>query len=263
MSYCFIVASSDDRINCLIKCAQKIKANQYYSNADVYLYYQGTNVNAVKSIGLFRDVVFDDRLRGVFTPRFELLKKYGCKYDFVVIIDDDLYMYTDTTYQTCFDLLNEVETAGCCCIVTHKSKRKILLENVSAKMGYYNVDGGLVLPKRAVRLILDYFSGKEMDYTEDMFWLLLYVKGYDLFRDHSSNAVHICNTKGDKGQFTGFSKMRTEQEHLPILSEWFDAKFGFEPRYEKCLYKIKELKDINANGIAERRKNYGKTAKRD
>ena len=122
-------------------------------------------------------------------------------------------------------------------------------------MGYYNVEGGLVFPKRSIRIILDYFKDKEADYTEDVIWLLLYVKGYDLYKCHTSNAIHCCNRKTKNGAYTGFSKMRLEKPHVPMLAEWFESKTVFDDRFGHQVYKIKELKDINQDGIAERKRN--------
>ena len=257
MSYCFILASSDDRIDILQKCVECIQKSKYASS-DVYLYYQGTKIDGFVYHDFFKGIVTSDHLRGVFTPRYVLMKEFGINYDYVIIIDDDLFMYPDTDYDSAMRFLAFMPSAGCCTILTHRGRRRNEMVNVSDSMGYYNVEGGLVFPQRSIKVILDYFKDKEMDYTEDMWWLLLYIKGFDLWRDYSSSAIHTFNYK-NKGKMTGFSKMRTEKPHLPILSEWFDSKLSYEERYGQTLYKIKELKDINKNGRRERMKNYGKT----
>lgn len=255
MSYCFIVASSDDRTNLLERMVLSFKKNPEYCTADVYLFYQGERFNDFKYKDFFKQTIVDKNLRGIFTPRYELMKRFSLMYDFTILIDDDLFLYPDTSYSTCMSFLEFNPKAGCCCIRTHRGKRKNHIENISASMGSYNVNGGLVFPRKSIEIILEYFKDKESDYTEDMFWLLLYVKGYDLFQDYSSSSIHLFNQKTKEGEYTGFSKMRTEKPHKPILSEWFDSKKQFEERYGTEVWSIKELKDINENGIKERRKN--------
>ena len=228
----------------------------------MFLYYQGHEIDKIEDIAFFKDVIFDEKLRGIFTPRYELFKivrKRG--YDFAILIDDDLFMYPDTSYATAMDWLDFKKDAGAVSIATHFYKCRNEIKNVSDSMGYFNVDGGMVFPIRSINIILDYFKDKEQDYTEDMVWLLLYVKGYDLYYDYHSKAHHQLNAKNDKKEYTGYAKMRFEKPYNPILSEWFnDTELTTENgRWSKPINNIKCLRYINANGIAERKRNRGKT----
>lgn len=258
MRYCFIVACSDDRNHLLKRFIDSFKKNKLYSNADVFLYYQGQNLPK-EAEDFFKDIVISPILRGVFTPRYELFKRFCMNYEFTILLDDDLFLYPDTSYEKAMAFLDFNENAGCCCISRHIAPLKNEIKCISSKMGYYNVSGGMVFPKRAIKVILDYFKDKEDDYTEDVFWLLLYVKGFDLYQDFSSRAIHLYNQKDKNGNRTGFNKMRMTKPHKPILSEWFDSRLVYQEKYGMKVWQIKELKDINSAGIAERKRNYGKT----
>ena len=261
---CFIVASMDSRIDLLNRCVDAIKASGY-CNADVFLFFQGTHADEIQDKEFFKEILQSPNPRGVFTPRYECIKQFGINYDFSIIIDDDLFMYPDTSYESAMDFLNNNEDAGCVCIGSSNNKRENKIVCFSDSMEYYNICGGLVLPKRSMQIILDYFKDKEADYTEDMFWLLLYVKGYDLWKDYSSNAVHVSNYRTkeqkQKKEFTGYAAMRIEKPYLPILQEYFsDPKLTtYNGLYDRPIRDIKSLKHINANGLREREKNYGTT----
>lgn len=260
---CFIVASSSDRLDALDRCIRCINNNPLYRTTDIFLYYQGANINEIPHKERFRRILYDPNLRGIFTPRYELFK-ITQGYDYVILIDDDLYMYEDTSYESCIAFLKYNPLAGCINIGTQKKRRKNAFVCISDSMGYYNVEGGLVLPQKSVKIILDYFQDKEADYTEDMFWLLLYVKGLDLWQDRSSNANHVMNVKTKSKEITGYTKMRYEKPYKPILSEWFrDTEITTEGGRFKPVRGIKSLRHITALGLEERRRNYGKTKNRD
>lgn len=257
-TFCFAVASSDDRIDILDRCVRCIKNNKYYSDADIFLYFQGDK-SFLKNKDVYKEVLYCDRLRGIFTPRYELMK-FCADYDFIILIDDDVFLYEDTSYQNCMDFLNFNPKAGCCNICTSKGRLENSIELRSVMGKDYNIMGGIVFPKRAIKIILDYFADKEKDYTEDMFWLLLYVKGFDWYQDKSQKAIHMSSLKNKDNEYTGYIKMKIEKPYVPILSEYFDdAGYYFEERVERNLARIKRLNNINENGKRERMRNYGTT----
>ena len=253
------MASSDDRIHLLNKCIACIKGSRY-KDADFYLFYQGSRFDEVKDSDIFKEVLFDSKLRGIFTPRFELMEKFCIDYDFTILIDDDLFLYPTTSYETAMWFLDMNQKAGAVSIVTHKKKTRKEITKVKETDYNFNVDGGMVFPNRAIRVIVDYFKDKKDDYTEDMFWLLLYVKGFDLFRDWTSQAEHNFNEFSvDNSELTGFSKMRVEKEYKPILTEYFDTpSMCYRKEYGKSVRSIKTLRNLNDAGREERTKNYGK-----
>ena len=248
MSHCFILASSDDRIHLLNQCIDCIK-NSRYSDCDFFLYYQGKSRDF--DVDFFSGIVWDDDLRGVFTPRYELMKRFCLRYDYTILIDDDLFMNQDTSYETAMLFCNMEPMAGAVALTHSKPAVKNEIRCVSGTREYFNICGGLVLPQKSIKIILEYFVDKEQDYTEDVFWLLLYVKGLDLYKDYHSYATHIANRKSKNGELTGFNKMRIEKPHVPMLSEWFESK-------KECLangtsrWKLKDVKDITSAGILER-----------
>ena len=251
MSFCFIVASSDDRAHYLSRCVDCIKRTKYKS-ADVFLFYQG--IDDIPQKEFFRGILTDTNLRGVFTPRYELMKKWGRDYDFVILIDDDLFMYENTSYDTSMAFLDSVKSAGACCISMHSQGIKKEIEKMKDGCDFYNVWGGMVFPKRTIDLVLDYFKDKERDYSEDMFWLLAYVKGYDLYHDWTSSAIHVCNKKGKNGEPTGFRKMRFEKPYVPMMQEWYDSKVIWSKLHNCYTWKIKQIEDLNDAGRIERMK---------
>ncbi len=251
-SHCFILASSDDRLHLLDKCVECAK-NSKYADSDFYLYYQGTSPFHYGDF--FKEILWDDRLRGVFTPRYKLLKKFGLRYDYTIIIDDDLFMRPDTSYENSMRFCELEPKAGAVSIIHNKNEVKPEIRCVSGTRQYFNISGGMVLPKRSVKIILDYFKDKEWDYTEDVIWLLLYVKGYDLYKDFSSSSMHMANRKGQNKELTGYNKMRVEKPHIPMLEEWFDSKKEYSETLGREVWKLKEMADINDAGILEREKN--------
>lgn len=252
---CIILAGSDDRIHLLRECVECLKKSRY-NGVDTYLFYQGVQYKDDPCMKYFTDIMWDSRLRGVFTPRYELMKRFCLEYDFTILIDDDLFMYPDTSYERSMDFCDFQQRAGAVAIL-HNIKKGLKNEMrcVSGTRQYFNVCGGLVFPKRSIQIILDYFKDKEQDYTEDVVWLLLYVKGYDLYKDFSSSAMHKANRKGKGGMLTGYNKMRVERPHVPMLTEWFDSKQEML-QDGSVVWKLKEMTDINQDGIEERKRNY-------
>lgn len=248
---CFILASSDDRLHLLNQCIQCAK-NSRYSDSDFFLYYQGENRNSF-DVSFFKEVVYDKNLRGVFTPRYELMKRYGRYYDYVVIIDDDLFLNQNTSYENGFAFCDMNRHVGAVALTHTKNAVKNEIRCVSGTSEYFNICGGLVLPRRSVDIILRYFKDKEKDYTEDVFWLLLYVKGLELYKDYTSYSTHVANRKTVGGGLSGYNKMRFEKPHVPMLTEWFDSKQ--ENVGGVMVWKLKDMKDINEFGLSERAKN--------
>lgn len=249
---CFILASSDDRVHLLKKCIDCAK-NSRYADCDFFLYFQGENRDF--DISFFSGIIWDNQLRGVFTPRYELMKAFCLDYDYTILIDDDLFMNESTSYDTGISFCDFESLAGAVALTHSKPSVKNEIRCVSGLSEYFNICGGLILPQKSIDIILQYFSDKEADYTEDVFWLLLYVKGFDLYKDYHSYATHIANRKSKNGELTGFNKMRLEKPHIPMLSEWFDSKKEIMGDDVSWRWKLKEMKDINQAGINERARN--------
>lgn len=253
MSYCFLVAGSEDREHLLRRCVKCMKANPLYKNADVYLYWQG-DVNAIPEMDFFSGVVVSSSLRGVFLPRYELFKRFATMYDYAILIDDDLFMYPDTSYKNAISFLNTIDNNGICNIGRQFNKRKSVIKMIDYAKDEYNVCGGLVFPRKCVSVLIDFFDGTDENVTEDVFWLLLYVKGFDLYRDFSSNALHNCHNKSKTGDISGYYKMRLEKPHVPLLPQYTTAKIVKDVFSGGMRYKIPETFDVNAYGMAERKR---------
>ena len=251
---CIILASSDDRMHLLKKCVECLKKSRY-KDTDTYLFFQG-NEDCISEEyrSFFKGILWDKKLRGVFTPRYELMKKFCLEYEFTILIDDDLFMNESTSYERCMRFCEFQKRAGAVALTHSKENVKNQIRCVSGTSEYFNVCGGLVFPRESIKTIIEYFKDKERDYTEDVVWLLLYVKGYDLYKDYSSYASHKANRKSENGNFTGYNKMRIEKPHVPMLSEWFHE--STEMLNGTKVWKLKEMTDINEKGIEERRKNY-------
>ena len=253
---CFIVASTYNRVHLLNKCVRHFLASRY-AECDLFLYFQGDNFSEVENQDAFKEVVIDSNLRGIFTPRYELLKRFGKDYDYCVIIDDDLFIQKDTDYDRAMRFCRKVENVGCVVLTNWKQSVRNEIERIDYP-GYYNVMGGMVIPRRSAKIILNYFADKEQDYTEDMVWLLLWVKGLDLYIDHGSFAVHMCNSKSKTGEFTGYSVVRMTQKYLPILSEWFYDAIKPDPddqsRFPSPIFGIKSLRYARPDAFEERKK---------
>lgn len=250
---CFILASSDDRLFLLNQCIECAK-NSRYSDCDFYLYYQGKQRNDF-DVSFFSGIIWDDNLRGVFTPRYELMKRFCLQYDYTILIDDDLFLRRDTSFENSIRFLQIEPKAGAISILHNTNTLRNEIRCVSGTKQYFNICGGMVFPKKSIKIILDYFKDKEQDYTEDVVWLLLYVKGYDLYKDFSSASMHTANRKTKNKELSGYNKMRVEKPHIPMLSEWFDSKKEYSDVLQSEVWKLKEMTDINKYGMVEREKN--------
>lgn len=248
-NFCFILAGSEDRGHHLQRCVSCLK-NSKYKDADVFLFWQGSQ--DVPEKDFFKGIIFDTELRGIFTPRYELMKAYSLNYDFTILIDDDCFLYQYTSYDLSMDFLSFEPLAGAVSLGRHFDKVRPEIRMIDYSHEEFNVNGGLVLPRKSVQIILDYFSDKEQDYTEDVFWLLLWIKGYDLYRDFSSKASHTCNQKGKNGEISGFRKMRYEKPRIPLLPEYVTERYEFSKMHKRWIYVTPEVKDINEAGRAER-----------
>ena len=215
---------------------------------EFFLYYQGEEAD-VERKDFFSDIIFDNRLRGVFTPRYELLKRYGVNYEFSIILDDDLRMTKATSYEHGIGEIRKNPKIGAVSLAQYK---KTSSRFELAKRGMrFSILGGLILPKKSVCLILDYFKDKEKDYSEDdAFWLIPYIKGYDLYLDSTSYALHGGKEKDENGQHTGFLKSWLEMPFVPTLEEW--TTLSEIKKEDKTALKIKGLAGVNEKGLAER-----------
>lgn len=245
-SICFIVAGMDKRKHFLERCIAAF-LNSLYKTCDIFCYYQGELWDSVVGKEIFKSVIIDSKLRGVFTPRYELMKQFAKDYDYTVIIDDDLFIEKETDY---YKAVKFVEFMGDSVVVSlSNSKTKNLIE----RRNDINIDGGMVIPRRGIMEILDYFRDKEKDYTFDYFWLFLYVKGFDLYKDWRSKSNHVPSRKVN-GEFTGFNYSRYHLEYIPMMEEWFKpAKFadGHGSHGAQFIH----VSDLTEAGKAERLRN--------
>lgn len=241
----------DKRKHLLERCISAFVSSKY-SDMDIFCYYQGSQWANVRGKEVFKDVVIDPNPRGVFTPRYELMKRYAHNYDYTILIDDDLFIGPDTKY---FDTIRFLESSagknvGAC--TTMNTKRFVRNEiRIVSTNDDINVSGGMVIRRAAILDIIKYFSSKEADYTFDVFWILLYIKGWDLARDYRSFAEHRPVVKIN-GEHTGFNSSLVGMPYVPIMSEWIrEPKMVF--RHGRQERETPTLKDINAAGLAERK----------
>lgn len=256
----FIVASTVDREPYLERCIRCFKESRYFGKCDFYLYYQGGNIHEVDGIDVFTDIVISPVLRGIFTPRYELFKRYGLAYDYIIMLDDDLFIRPDTDYYKAIDFCKKIRNVGCITVAKAKPDGKTIKRISYPDYTLIDTNGGMVFPRESVEIILDYFKDKEKDYSEDMFWLLLYIKGKDLYNDKRSMAIHVCNRPGKSGAITGYRKMRAEKPYVPIMSEWFYDSKLIKKDYiskDKMVRDTKSLKYIKPEGLEERLRNCG------
>lgn len=249
---CFIVASMDKRIPFLEKCIKCFKESRYASK-DIYLYYQGELFETVNGKEVFKDVVIDDKLRGVFTPRYELMKRFAKDYDYTILIDDDLFIANDTDYFSTIKFMAQFKSVGAASIMDERSHLKNKVD-LCGKRDIFNVLGGMIFKKECIALILDYFKDKEDDYTFDNVWLLLYVFGYDLAKDFRSYAMHKTANKKINGEWTGFNWSRFYLPYKPFLTEYLnEPKMVFNPKRHGWERSIPNLIDINQKGMEMRK----------
>ena len=213
MTVCFIVASMDKRIPFLERCINHYKASKY-AECDIYCYFQGSKWESVQGREVFKGAVIDPNPRGVFTPRYELMKRFAKDYDYCIIIDDDLYILPDTDYDKTIKFIRAMKNHAIVS-VTNTKVNGLIEENPDI-----NIEGGMVFPRSAILEILDYFKDKERDYTFDYFWYLCYVKGYDLYRDRRSRAQHVPCRRVD-GKLTGFNESIMSKPYIPMMTEYF------------------------------------------
>lgn len=254
MNVCFIVASMDKRIGFLERCI-KCFAESKYAEYDIYCYFQGHLWDSVQGREIFKEVVIDPNPRGVFTPRYELMKRYGKDYDYVIIIDDDLFIQPETDYFGMIDFMRKFRNVGAMCCLNVKAHIKNRVDIVGQN-DCFNVLGGMVFSRAAIQTILDYFADKEKDYTFDCVWLLLWIKGYDLAKDFRSFAVHkTAGTQKIDGEWTGFNWSRFKMNYVPFMPEYLnEPKQEYNPKRYGWERGIPSLKDVNEKGLEERGK---------
>lgn len=241
---CFIVASMDKRIPFLERCIKHYKASKY-AGYDIYCYFQGSKWEEVQGREIFKEVVIDPNPRGVFTPRYELMKRFGKDYDYCIIIDDDLYILPETDYDKSIKFIQMAHDRAIISLTNTKVDGRI-----EAFPEGINIEGGLVLPNSAVRTILEYFKDKEADYTFEYFWLLCYVKGFDVYRDRRSRAQHVPVRKVD-GEYTGFNYSLVNKPYIPMLTEFFDNP-GTHFQHGRIEPKFLSFRHLNDAGKVER-----------
>ena len=243
---CFIVASTWNRLHLLEKCLEHYKQSKY-CDCDIYLYFQGEGLYAALDCSIFSGIERSGDLRGPFTPRYELMKKYGINYDYTIVIDDDLFIRDMTDYDGTIRFIEKTPYVGCVCGANSKIKPFVELKND------INIEGGMVFPQRSIEAICKYFADKERDYTFDPFWLLLWVKGFDLYKDWRTYAEHKPCQKVS-GKLTGFNETLVEKTYIPIMPEWFNDPpvIWRHKRYERDMPK---LRDIKNDGLEERKRN--------
>lgn len=250
-SKCFIVAGMDDRIDLLNRCVRCFK-NSPYEKDDLYVYFQGNHFDMVENKGVFKDVVIDERPRGVFTPRYELMKRYAKSYDYTVLIDDDLFITENTDYNGMMRVAEKLPYVGCVNCTTRSNAMSEIIEKRRWNE-YYNIEGGMLFPRRSIEVILDYFKDKEKDYSHDVFWLLLWVKGYDWYKDWRSSSIHVGG-KMINGEVTGYRKLAAQLDYEMIMPEWFEVP-PVVNHYGKCQHDIPTMKQAKEEAFIERMRN--------
>ena len=249
--FCFIVAGSEDRDYLLKRCVESIQKSKYF-DSDIYLYWQG-DAEAIPYKDRFTGIIVSERLRGIFKPRYELFK--AChNYDYVILIDDDLFLYPDTSYDTAMAFLRAINNTGICNLGRQFDKKRNELRKIDYSREDYNVCGGIVFPKRCVELIIDFFKDTDENVTEDIFWILLYVKGYDLYRDFSNKSLHTCHRTAKDGSNSGYYKMRLEKPHRPLLPQYTNARQVKDYFEGQMRWKVPETRDVNEAGLEERKR---------
>lgn len=254
MSYCFVLASSADRSHLLNRCISCILKNKLYHDSDIYLYWQG-NESEIPYKDKFADIICAPTLQGIFLPRYTLFKEFCKKYDYTILIDDDMFMYPDTSYETAIAFLKSINDNGICNIGRQFDKRREELRMIDYTHEDFNLFGGIVFPKKCVQVLVDYFKETDPSVTEDIFWILLYIKGFDLYRDYSSNLIHTCHRPAKNGDASGYYKWRLEKPHVPLLPEFTNAKLVKDDFGDRMRWKIPECRDVNEEGIKERMRN--------
>ena len=251
MRYCFILAGSEDRAYLLKRSIDCMRENRLYSDADIYLYWQGSK-DKIPYVSRYTGIICADTLQGVFLPRYELFKKFGIMYDYTILIDDDLFMYPDTTYANSIAFLKANDDNGVCILGRQCHKRRNEFRMINYATENYNVEGGMVFPRKCVELIVSYLADRSADVTEDIFWILLYCKGFDLYRDFSSNVIHTCHRPAEDGSVSGYYKWRLEKPHVPLLPEYTVSKLVKDEFGDRMRYKVPECRDVNRAGMQER-----------
>lgn len=250
---CFILASTENRDYLLKRCVEAINSNALYKDADLYLYWQGKE-DKIPHKERFTDIFVSDKLMGIFAPRYYLFKTYGVQYKYTVLIDDDLFMYPDTSYESAMSFLSVIDNNGVCNLGRQFHKRRNTVFMINYSTDDYNVEGGIVFPNKCVNVLVDYFKDTPVEVTEDIFWILLYVKGFDLYRDFSSNAIHTCHRPASDGSESGYYKWRLERPHVPLLPEYTTQRLVKDYFGDKMRYKVPEPRDVNEAGLEERAK---------
>ena len=153
MSFCFVLASSENRAYLLKRCIECKKATSLYADADIYLYWQGDE-KMIPCKDLFTGVIIAPSLQGIFLPRHTLFKEFGLKYDYTILIDDDMFMYNDTSYESAMAFLKVVDDNGICNIGRQFDKRRNELRMIDYSSEDYNLFGGIVFPKKCIKTIV-------------------------------------------------------------------------------------------------------------
>lgn len=249
--FCFVLASSEDRAYLLDRCIRCINQNKNYSDAKVYLYWQGDE-SKIPYKDRFTQIISAPTLQGIFLPRYTLFKTFGDKYDYTILIDDDMFMYPDTTYEGAIAFLSMIGDNGICNIGRQFDKRRNELRIIDYFREDFNLFGGIVFPKKCIKVLVDFFADTDPKVTEDIFWILLYVKGFDLYRDFSSNLIHTCHRPNKKGEASGYYKWRIEKPHIPLLPQYTNAHLVKDDFGDRMRWKIPECRDVNEAGMRER-----------
>lgn len=251
--YCFVLASSSDRVHLLKRCIESLNKNNLYKDADIYLFWQGDE-NEIPYKNRFAGIISSDRLRGVFYPRYALFEKFSVDYEYTILIDDDLFVYEDTSYENAMRFLKMINNNGICNLGRQFDKRRNELRRINYSSEDYNVNGGLVIPNKGVKILVDFFKDTDESVTEDIFWILLYIKGFDLYKDFTSNALHSSHRKSKNGEASGYFKWRLEKPHVPLLPQYTKQKLVKDFFGDRMRYKIPECRDVNEAGMIERAK---------
>lgn len=163
-------------------------------------------------------------------------------------------MYPDTSYENAIAFLGAIDNNGICNIGRQFDKRRNQLSMIDYAHEDYNLFGGIVFPQKCIEVLVDFFKDTDPAVTEDIFWILLYIKGFDLYRDYSSNLIHTCHRPAKDGSASGYYKWRLEKPHIPLLPQYTISHLVKDDFGDRMRWKIPECRDVNEAGLKEREK---------
>ena len=134
MNFCFIMACITGREHLLNEFIKSAKTSKY-KDADYYLYYQvlaGEEKTGNFDISFFKSVYISHKRDGACLPRMYWLHKLD-KYDFYVIVDDDMEFLGKENYEPAMKFAIEHNDCGCIDTVYHRTINYYTIEQCQRK----------------------------------------------------------------------------------------------------------------------------------